>query len=846
VSTQVIWESNDHETGRQIDQLGGLATVQQAVAAVLPDRRVTLRSLTPGISGSLVFQTSPVVLGASVVHEVDGVLKIGPARMLAAEVHNYFTFVQRVLLNPSDFAQLDAPHDIEVIAKETPEAICAIHYRRVGTLTFGKYIQRTLAKGLIGDTCDAIDRALAILRPWQEALDVDTSKSPTVLGLYGFKDEPFTKFEAACVGLEQPPGIDVRRLATRLRALWAPNALHPHRVLLTPLHGDLNTENIMVDREGRLTLIDFGACEKGHFLRDVCTLEAHLLLRALVPENLSELERYVADLAPLYAADFLYEPFQELAAPPIQIIIARIRRYAAAALMNGNREYAPQYALAVLRHAVRVVIRDDGATNDRQRWVAMRVASMLAEAIEVVDGRLALHGRTPDNGSRDLSFLDGPEGRWFRVKDLRPPLAHKCTSKTWEALADEIVAARRADFVGVVPVRLIDELLRRVPQIRRKPTVNRLNYVTMPPGLRNEVGFGYVHPRWRASLTGLRNLSLALKAERVLDTTDSTDYFEGISRRASENCLVRTSGPAGTKVYGLSRLAEVDNTGSSLFTLARIGDEDGFWSEWIQDTTASANPLIIREVVCQIVDDAPEVVDPENVDGMLSSLRISSLASYGAPAVRRMMRPIALTILRSRGPNGLRVLMKVRSPLADNDTFGLYSFLSTRVLTEDVARAGNVTLRPLYDPEDDLMQLWEALGGDSTPAGDPLSLRLEIFLEAAIRDVYASTLLELPRERFISRGMHFITDEKVFGSVQNCFIVFTVDLTTPEMIKARESAAGMFEGVVRTLELVQSERILDGSVRTNNFTKHRREWLSRTCFAHGRPGISPGDSGGQR
>ncbi len=109
-------------------------------------------------------------------------------------------------------------------------------------------------------------------------------------------------------------------------------------------------------------------------------------------------------------------------------------------------------------------------------------------------------------------------------------------------------------------------------------------------------------------------------------------------------------------------------------------------------------------------------------------------------------------------------------------------------------------------------------------------LDADVFLTAAARDVYASTLLELPAERFQPHGMHVVPHPKY--AMQMCFVVYVVDLSMDEVVHARRSAKAMFDGAVDTLDLVAADDIVKGRKPTNGFTEHRRDWL-REFFARG-------------
>ena len=455
-SGEIWWDNADEETPELIDRLGGKPTVENAVAAVLPGRTVKLRVLTPGISGSVVFLASPeTVYNMRRVSEVDGVLKVGPARLLADEVERYNQWVAHVLTHASHFALLDAPNNLTDIAKLRPEDIQALHYRHVGHTTFGDRVKDLIAANDEAALCRLIDSVLTILRPWQEMGDPITSKSLTSEGVYSFGSDPFEEYEATCERLNSE-SVDVSdridpAVFRRVRHLWRSDALGSERQLQTILHGDLHIDNILVDASNSPTLIDFGATGEGHFLRDLSTLEAHLVLRGLAPkgERVDAVHRnYLADLEFLYSPQAFLEPNLQLSDALLTIAVTRLRRYALYCLMHGDVSYMPQYAMGVLRHAIRLCTRPDEAYTNAQRWVSARVTTMLRSILSIENHRLAIRDAESRYVAGGLAFLNDPPHDAIDPDGVNAPRTDPCTTEQWSALAKALRSGRRVDFEG--------------------------------------------------------------------------------------------------------------------------------------------------------------------------------------------------------------------------------------------------------------------------------------------------------------------------------------------------------------------------------------------------------------
>jgi hypothetical protein len=176
---------------------------------------------------------------------------------------------------------------------------------------------------------------------------------------------------------------------------------------------------------------------------------------------------------------------------------------------------------------------------------------------------------------------------------------------------------------------------------------------------------------------------------------------------------------------------------------------------------------------------------------------------------------VAITILRATGRHGRSVILKVRSPLTDNDDFGKFSFLSARLLEEDLAAALSVVPDVLADAEAALDDLWFKVGSP-----DPFLVPEAAFLASARRDVFATTGLELATDRFKFRGMQILSREDT--GLQLGFAVLTVDLDRAEVQQARQSNSALREVIL--------SQLYTSHLPMNRFLTKRKEWLLSQCL----------------
>lgn len=816
----IWWDDDDEATPDRIGNLGGEDVVAQAVAAVLPGRTVKLRALTPGISGSVVFLASPeTVHDMRRVPEVDGVLKVGPARMLADEVDRYDKWVAHVLTHASHFAPLDAPHDLSETARVRPDAMQALHYRHVGHTTFGDRVRELVSAEDTAGLGRLLDALLVILRPWQEMSNPITSRSLTSDGIYSFRSTPFADFRATCERLNascaEDDGdlIDID-LAGRVGDFWERDVLGSERQLQAILHGDLHIDNILVDTNNSPTLIDFGATGEGHFLRDLSTLEAHLVLRGLAPPGQrvhDQHRRFLTDLQMLYAPRAFLEPNAQLGVSPLFAVVSRLRRYALYCLMRGDSSYLPQYAIGVLRHAIRMCVRQDDVYSDTQRWISAHVATALRRALTVDNRRLAIRTADVGTAANSLAFLNDPRPESADTSGVNAPRTECCSADQWHALAEALRRARRVDFLGIVPMPLVSALLTSWGDAEsRAMPLPQLRYITLPRPPRID---GLPLPNWRVALMGMRNL-----ATIVLRTQVAVDRFVEVTESVTANCIIRAVAAGGeSTVYFTGHIG-----GSTLLenasVLSVLPDSDGRVSDLLDTSLRLAEPFVIRQVDCLPLRGPARPAEPDLL------FQASRLSPYGDPGRRTAcLLPIALTILRTRGPGGRQVLVKMRSPLADNDDFGKLSFLSAQILANDVAEAHGRVVHAADDAEDAFVDLWESIGSP-----DPFVISDAEFIQTAKRDVYETTLLELRAERFTRRGFLVLNREDT--DVQLGFAILTVDLKPAEVAAARRAGQAIKDAAGPLLRVMRVDDLLSGRHPVNRIMREHRDWLLARCL----------------
>ena len=367
-------------------------------------KEITILEIKRGKGGCVVAEIRPHLQfgGAPVM------VKLGPRATIMEEYDNYKDWVRPYLLDETTRVVEEPAQTLH---------LAAIEYSFVGgskPTPFNEFFKQSsaaevesLLSHLFGNTCEKWYEARRAPDP-QQSLPLDQIyRSRQSLNL---ADKHVARLEeivqqllgsesyAPYVKVNGPTTIEVRLgsvseelpnpLAYAFRERWSNgyNAeLFPSPALLVITHGDLNGENIVVNKNGRGFLIDFYKTGLGPIYRDFVELESIIKFELLHLPNLAQ--RYQLELALLAPAN-LSDPIQ---VPPVLAndpevmkvvqIVQQLRRRAALA---SNTEDPTEYYVGLLFNALREILgfssgHDDGTCCYPRQFYAFLSAAKICQ-----------------------------------------------------------------------------------------------------------------------------------------------------------------------------------------------------------------------------------------------------------------------------------------------------------------------------------------------------------------------------------------------------------------------------------------------------------------------------------
>lgn len=230
-----------------------------------------------------------------------------------------------------------------------------------------------------------------------------------------------------------------------------------------------------------------------------------------------------------------------------------------------------------------------------------------------------------------------------------------------------------------------------------------------------------------------------------------------------------------------------------------------------------------RQVACALLSDAAiEEINSGSQDSR--HLRITGLRPYGtSPDNGPFCMPSVLIALRSVAAGEQVILLRRRTQLMDPDSVGKLSFISGRLLEEDVAAALGVPVYGQPDAADSIDAMWKAAGGKGQ-----LTIPLDAFIRAAQREILVWCGLDVPRDRLQFCGYQSIPTGE--GDGQICHALFELVLSRrgePDELRRVESWS---QGdLLRVPEATLFSNA--PSIRLNRLLSIRPEWLNRVLFS---------------
>ncbi|HXM71342.1 MAG TPA: response regulator [Thermoanaerobaculia bacterium] len=345
---------------------------------------VLAQPMARGKSGSGVLKVQPFYPGTGAGRIA--VVKFGEAGAIRREEQNFRRHVRRFLGGGRSTGIEDA---------EQRSLLGAIHYSLLGTADdeFVDFADFYGSHG-IDEVCGALDNLfLKTCAPWYA--------NAGGLKLRDLGEEYRSLLGLSAEGLEEPMRKGLKSVQGKDRLHF--DSLTSRRAFLSPLpylaarhfacptyecitHGDLNAENIFVDRAGSTWLIDFLNTGPGHILRDFAVLDVTLRV-ILLPAGDATLDERLALEEDLLARKRLGEfdaqsgrlSTSNQALAKTHAAVVHLRRLAADQVRRNPGNDIGEYSIALLFYALRLIRFWDLPMVQREH--AMLSAALLAERL---------------------------------------------------------------------------------------------------------------------------------------------------------------------------------------------------------------------------------------------------------------------------------------------------------------------------------------------------------------------------------------------------------------------------------------------------------------------------------
>lgn len=408
----------DDELTRSTLNVFGRAAINHLLEELFPGRtEILFQALMPGMSGSSVLLAYP----HAPQRQEPCVVKVGPARDIAAELEAYKTHVEPYLRSEN------LPG---IIGSYVRDDLGALAFQFYAKTTLNARLEQLASEGN-AKTVTALVRNL--LKTLASAWNVSKvlRRRDLFVADYQLGSADLSAFEQLCLSMPHGHGVSPED-AGLVRWLWTEGgaSFNPdHYISLC--HGDLYGDNVLVNPQDRFCLIDFSHAKPQHYLRDFITLEGDLVLRLFPSGDREELQGAASVLRRLIEASsppfpgpsgrFRRKRSEDPVAAPILAALAEIRA-AAWGRMENDRAQIPPYELGLIRRLVRTTVRPENRLSDSQRWAGVHLTLAHARHLTetVSPGRKASVASSPKGLASDKRSRPAEQ-----TLEREPPLATK-------------------------------------------------------------------------------------------------------------------------------------------------------------------------------------------------------------------------------------------------------------------------------------------------------------------------------------------------------------------------------------------------------------------------------------